>query len=148
MTRMIIAAALVLLTTIAVNAEPVMKKSPHSVSETMDRLAAAVESVGATVFARIDHAKGAASIGDELRPTEVMLFGRPRIGTPVIQANQAAGLDLPLRVVAFEDAEGQVYMQWHDPVGIAEEYGIRTDHPAIKTMAGVLGKLTDMAVAN
>jgi len=100
--------ASVAMTLPAFAADIVHKVSPHSVSTTMDRLQAAVEGAGATVFARVDHAGGAASVDLELRPTELLIFGNPKLGTPAMQDNQTAGLDLPLRVLAYADAEGVV----------------------------------------
>ena len=148
MTRLLLAAAMLLVATVAVQAGPITKESPHSVAVTLDKLAAAVEGAGATVFARVDHAKGASSIGEDLRPTELLIFGNPKIGTPVMQANQGAGLDLPLRVVAFEGEDGKVQLQWHDPADLATAYGVPADHPALAAMSGALQKLTDAAVAN
>ena len=97
----------------AMSADLVTKTSPHSVSDTMDRLEAAVTGAGATVFARVDHAAGAAKVDMELRPTQMLMFGNPKLGTPAMLDGQTAGLDLPLRVVVYADAEGVVT----DPVG-------------------------------
>ena len=123
------------------------KVSPHSVPETIDRLAAAVEAAGATVIARVDHAGSANATDMSLRPTEVLIFGNPRIGTPAMLANQTAGLDLPLRVLAYADAEGVVHVIYHDPADLAAEYGLPADADYIKTMTGALDKLTSKAVA-
>jgi uncharacterized protein (DUF302 family) len=76
--------------------------------ETADRLAAAIEARGMTVFARIDHAAGAAAAGLALRPTELLVFGNARSGTPLMQADQAIGIDLPLKAVVYEDAAGKI----------------------------------------
>lgn len=139
------AATLILATTAF--ADPIMKPSPYPVDETLDRLASAVEGAGATVFARIDHAKGAQNIGQELRPTAVLIFGNPKMGTPFMQADQAAGLDLPLRVLAYQDEAGMTQLMWHDPADLATAYGLAADHPVLAAMEGALGKLTDAAVA-
>ena len=109
------ALALALSATQAFAADLITKPSVHSVSDTIDRLAAAVEGAGAKVFARIDHAKGATKVGMDLRPTQMLMFGNPKLGTPALQAGQTAGLDLPLRVVAYEDADGKVFVAYHDP---------------------------------
>lgn len=127
--------------------EIVRKTSPHSVAKTADRLEAAVEGAGATVFARVDHAAGVASVDAELRPTEMVMFGNPRLGTPALQAAQSAGLDLPLRVVIFEEADGAVTVAYHDPAELAQVHGISADSAVLEQMAGALGKLTDVAVA-
>ena len=100
----VFAAATALAMTSHAGAQMITKTSPHSVDITLDRLEAAVSGAGATVFSRIDHAKGAASVGEELRPTQMLMFGNPKLGTPLMQAQQSAGLDLPLRVVSFKDA--------------------------------------------
>lgn len=123
------------------------KVSPHSVSETIDRLSAAVEDAGATVFARVDHAAGADTVEMELRPTELLIFGNPKLGTPAMQDSQTAGLDLPLRVLAYADGEGVVHVVYHDPAQLAGLHGLPEDAAYIKTMTGALDKLTGQAVA-
>ncbi len=126
-------------------ADLITKSSPHSVSVTMDRLVAAVENAGATVFARVDHAAGAASIDAELKPNQMLVFGNPKIGTPILQADPISGLDLPIRVVVFEDASGNTLLAYHDPQEFADDYEVSSDLEALKTMAGAVGKLTDAA---
>lgn len=128
-------------------AEMVTKTSPHSVSQTMDLLQAAVEGAGATLFARVDHAAGAAGVDMDLRPTELMIFGNPKLGTPPMQTNQTAGLDLPLRVLAYEDAEGVVHVTYHDPATLAADHGLPADAPYLGMMTGALDTLTSKAVA-
>ncbi|MEW9921419.1 DUF302 domain-containing protein [Marimonas sp. MJW-29] len=131
----------------AMAGDMIHKMSPHSVSVTMDRLAAAVEGAGATVFARVDHAGGAAKVDMELRPTELLIFGNPKLGTPAMLDGQTAGRDLPLRVLAYADAEGAVHVVYHDPAGLAEAHGLPADAEYIKMMTGALDKLTSKAVA-
>ena len=143
----IIAAAAALTMTSNAGAEMITKTSPHSVAVTLDRLEAAVNAAGATVFARIDHAKGAASVGEELRPTQMLMFGNPKLGTPLMQVQQSAGLDLPLRVVSFEDADGKVTLGYHAPADLAAAHGIPADAPVIAKMTGALDKLTNKAIA-
>lgn len=128
-------------------ADLVHKTSPHSVTETMDRLVAAVEDAGATVFARVDHAAGAANVDMELRPTELLIFGNPKLGTPAMQDGQTAGLDLPLRVLAYADGEGVVHVTYHAPATLAETHGLPSDAKYIQMMTGALDKLTGAAVA-
>lgn len=123
----------------------VHKTSPHSVAVTIDRLAAAVEQAGAKVFARIDHAAGAASIGADLKPNTVLIFGKPKIGTPMIVSSPTMGLDLPLRVVAYEDADGLVHVVYHDIAAVAAAHG--AEAPTVAKAAGAVGKLTDKAIA-
>lgn len=98
--------------------------SAYPVAETVDRLAAAAAAAGMRVFARVDHAAGAAEAGMELRPTELILVGNPRGGTPLMQAGQTAGIDLPLRALAWEDADGRVWVTTNDTAWIAARHGL------------------------
>lgn len=144
--RIILAAAFTLFGTLVSAADLITKESPHTVAVTLDRLSAAVEKAGAKVFARVDHAKGAASVGKELRPTEMLMFGNPALGTPAIEAAQTAGLDLPLRAVAYEDESGQVHISYHAPSALTA-HGIPADAEVIKKMTGALDKLTNAAIS-
>jgi uncharacterized protein (DUF302 family) len=99
-------------------------KSSFPVKETLDRLAHAVESKGLTVFCRIDHAANAVGSGLQLRPTEVLIFGNAKGGTPLMQANQTIGIDLPLKALAWEDAAGQTWLTYNDPVWLTVRHGI------------------------
>src|SRR5258708_15830199 len=90
----------------------------------MDRLEAKVKASGMSVFARIDHAAGASSVGLSLRPTEVLIFGSPKGGTPLMQAAQTIGLDLPLRALVWEDEAGDSWLSYNDPVWLAQRHGI------------------------
>ena len=144
----VIATALACMTALPALAGGMIEKtSPHSVAVTLDRLVAAVEGAEATVFARVDHAAGAAKVDQELRPTVVLIFGNPKLGTPAMQDGLTAGLDLPLRVLAFADAEGVVHLTYHDPAMLAETHGLPADAKYIKMMTGALDKLTSKAVA-
>ena len=97
--------------------------SNYGPRETMDRLGAAVTGRGMTILARIDHASAAAKVGMELRPTEVLIFGNPQAGTPLMQAAQTVGIDLPLRAVAWEDVEGKTWLAYNDPRWLAKRHG-------------------------
>ncbi len=144
--RPIIAAlAFVAIATSAQAAELVTKKSAYSVSETVDRMAAAVEAAGAKVFARVDHAAGAKAVGLDLRPTQMLMFGNPKLGTPALQAAQSAGLDLPLRVVVYEDDAGDVILAYHFPSTLSAVHGIPADAAVLTRMTGALAKLTNKA---
>jgi uncharacterized protein (DUF302 family) len=101
--------------------------SRFTVKETIDRLAETVTSKGMTVFARIDHGGGAAAVGMQLRPTELLIFGNARGGTPLMQAKQTVGIDLPLKALAWEDADGKVWMASNDPLWIARRHGLGAD---------------------
>ncbi len=128
-------------------ADLVRISSPHSVSDTVDRLAAAVEGAGATVVARVNHAKAAAGVDLELRPVEMLMFGNPKLGTPAMQADPASGLDLPLRVVVYEGEDGSVTLAYHDPAELAAAHDIPGDAEVLAKMTGALAKLTAAAVA-
>jgi len=90
--------------------------------ETMDRLETEIKAKGMAVFARIDHAAGAAAVGLPLRPTELLIFGSAKAGTPLMQANQAIGIDLPLKALVFEDAAGKVWLSYNDPRWLVDRY--------------------------
>ncbi len=92
--------------------------------ETMDRLEAEIKAKGMTVFARVDHAAGAGEAGLPLRPTELLIFGSAKAGTPLMQANQAVGIDLPLKALVHEDAAGKVWLSCNDPHWLATRHGL------------------------
>jgi uncharacterized protein (DUF302 family) len=113
--------------------------SAHSVKDTIDRLEADVKSKGMTVFARIDHAAGAMEAGLALRPTELLIFGNARGGTPLMQAFQTIGIDLPLKALAWEDAGGKVFLSYNDPAWLAARHGDAAPVEAVtKTLAAAL----------
>jgi uncharacterized protein (DUF302 family) len=101
-------------------------KSAFPVRETVDRLAHIVESKGLTVFCRIDHAGNAAQAGLPLRPTEVLIFGNAKGGTPLMQAGQTIGIDLPLKALGWEDDSGQWWLSYNDPLWLAARHGLQT----------------------
>jgi uncharacterized protein (DUF302 family) len=115
--------------------------------ETMDRLAAEVESKGLTVFARVDHAAGAAAVGLTLRPTELLIFGNAKGGTPLMQANQAVGIDLPLKALVYEDATGKVWLAYDNPSWIAERHRLGADvAPTVQVLSKALDAFATHAV--
>jgi uncharacterized protein (DUF302 family) len=107
----------------------------------MDRLVAAVTARGMAVLARIDHAGAAAKVGMELRPTEVLIFGNPKAGTPLMQKAQTLGIDLPLKTLVWEDERGKTWLGYNDPVWLAARHG--ADAGAEK----ILGAMTDVLAA-
>ncbi|MGA3002373.1 MAG: DUF302 domain-containing protein [Acetobacteraceae bacterium] len=117
--------------------------SARPVAELLDRLEAALAAKGITVFARIDHAAGAASVGMPLRPTSVMIFGNPRAGTPLMQAEQRIGLDLPLRILAWEDAEDRSWLTYHDLDWLVRNHGI--DPGTMPPVAAMMALLHGLA---
>jgi len=123
-------------------------ESKHSVKDTIDRLEAALVAKGITVFARIDHAAGAASVNMPLRPTELIIFGNPKSGTPLMQDQQIVGLDLPLKVLGWQDAAGTVWLSYIDPKWIARRYGIGVDaDPVVDNLTRVITNVTEDAAA-
>lgn len=123
----------------------IRKESPHSAEDTITRLSGAVVAGGGKVFARIDHGEGAARMGLELRPTTLLIFGNPEMGTPMMRENQEMGLDLPLRVLAYEDADGRTHLVYRDIEAVAAAHGVEAE--AVAKAAGALQRLTDEAVA-
>jgi len=101
---------------------------------------------GVTVFARVNHAAGAKKIGAKLPPTEVIIFGNPKIGTPLMQSDQHIGIDLPLKVLAWRDKKGKVMIAYNDPRFLAKRHHIENRDKVFKGMAGALNKLTDAAL--
>jgi uncharacterized protein (DUF302 family) len=119
------------------------------VRETVDRLAEAVTSAGLTVFARIDHGGGAEQAGLDLRPTELLIFGNPLGGTPLMQDRQTAGIDLPLKALAWEDAEGRVWLTYNDAAWLAARHGLGSQSDtAVQAIAAGLAALVGQAAGN
>ena len=122
--------------------------SAHNARETMERLLAALKAHNMTVFARIDHAAGAAAAGLPLRPTEVVLFGNPKGGTPLMQDKQTAGIDLPLKALVWEDADGRVWLTYNEAAWIAQRHGLgAASAAAVTAIAAGLEKVTKAAVS-
>ncbi|WP_377190035.1 DUF302 domain-containing protein [Ruegeria meonggei] len=116
-----------------------------SVAEALNALEAAVGNAGATVFARVDHAAGAEKIGTPIPANQVLIFGNPKLGTPAMQIDARAGLFLPLKVQAYEDADGQVWLAYEDPKETMDELDEVENSPIIEKMRGALSKLTAAA---
>lgn len=120
--------------------------SSFGARETADRLEAAAKSKGLTVFARVDHAAGAVAAGLSLRPTELIVFGNGKGGTPLMQANQTAGIDLPLKALVYEDAAGKVWLAYNDPVWIAQRHGLGSTVDAnVKALGQAIAALAQQA---
>jgi uncharacterized protein (DUF302 family) len=114
-------------------------ESKFSPEETMSRYEAAVRAKGMTVFARIDHAAGAAEVGLSLRPTDLIIFGNARGGTPLMQSIQTIGIDLPLKALVWNDAAGTTWLSYNDPAWVAIRHGRSPASDAtIKAMRGML----------
>jgi len=112
-------------------------KSSHGVGDTIDKLAAIVAARGMQIFARVDHGKGANEAGLALRSTVLLIFGNARGGTPLMQQNQAIGIDLPLKALAYEDADGSVWLCYNDPGWLAARHEIEAAE-IIKSLSAML----------
>ena len=116
----------------------IIRQSRYEPGETAERVIAAVEARGLTVMAQVDHAAAAAGVGLELRPTKVIMFGAARGGTPVMEAAQTAGIDLPLKMLVWEDKEGSTWLGYNDPNWIAVRHGAGAASAAIEAMGRAL----------
>ena len=120
--------------------------SSFAPDETADRLESEITARGLTVFARVDHAAGATQAGMPLRPTELLIFGNARGGTPLMQSDQTVGIDLPLKALIWEDANGKTWLAYNDPKWIAQRHGIGADTDrVIDALAATLAALAKAA---
>lgn len=116
--------------------------SRFSVGETLDRVTTALTKAGLRVFARIDHAGGAKEVGQDLRPTELLIFGHPKGGTPLMQDRQTAGIDLPIKALAWEDEEGRVWLTYNEAAWLAERHELgAASSTAIEAIAAGMAAL-------
>lgn len=128
------------------NAGMITVASGWSVSETIDRLQAVVIAAGLLVFARIDHAGNAAQAGMRLRPTELLIFGNPRGGTPLMQDRQTSGIDLPVKALAWQDANGDVWLTYNDAAWLAARHQLGPEsEAAVKTIEAGLAAVVHRA---
>jgi uncharacterized protein (DUF302 family) len=124
-------------------------RSSHGPKDTMNRLEAQVSAKGMTVFARIDHAAGAAEAGLPLRPTDLLIFGNAKAGTPLMQAEQAIGIDLPLKMLVWQDASGATWLSYNDPTWLAKRHGLAgASEAAAKAMAAALDGIARAAAGS
>jgi len=121
-------------------------ESKNTVQETADRFETIAKEKGLNIFARIDHQKNAASVNMELRPTEVIIFGNPKVGTPLLQCAQEVGIDLPQKVLIFEDENESVWLSYNNPNYLKSRHNIKGCDAVIDKIAGVLSKLSAAAV--
>ena len=124
----------------------ITKRSGSDFRITVDRFADVLKKKGITEFARIDHSALAAKDGLVLRNTLVFVFGNPKLGTPLMQSNQQTGIDLPLKVLVWDDEKGQTWVGYHAPQEIAARHAISDRTAIIEKMDGVLDGLTSAAV--
>ena len=130
---------------IAADAQMIVNDANGSVNQVADRLTAAAEKAGAMIVARVDHAQNAASVDTDMAPTTVVIFGNPKIGTPIIMSDKRAGLDLPIRVLIWKEGD-RTKIGYLDPAVLAERYDLdETAKESVRKMTGALEKLTAAA---
>ena len=123
-------------------------RSSFGVGATADRLEKILKAKGMTVFTRIDHAKGAKSVGKNLRPTELIIFGNPKVGTPFMQCRQSVAIDLPQKALIWEDESGAVWLSYNHPEYLAKRHSIQGCSEVVKKVANALGNFAKAATKN
>lgn len=144
--RYLLPILLLLISQVSVAAEGMqLRTSSFSVNETMNRLEQAVKQAGFTVMARIDHGAAAKKVDLALQPTELLIFGKPKAGTLLMQASPTAGLDLPLKYLVWQNADGKVHIGWNDTEWLKSRHGIAGQDKVLNKIAGVLEKFAEQA---
>jgi uncharacterized protein (DUF302 family) len=124
-------------------------RSGYGPKETVNRLEAEVKARGMTVFARIDHAAGAAGAGLSLRPTEVLIFCNAKAGTPLMQSVQTIGIDLPQKALVWQDASGDTWLSYNDPAWLAQRHGLPDETATVVgNISAALGAVTKAATSS
>ena len=149
MLRLFVFALAVVLSPMALAADDglINKKSNHSVTKTIDRLEAVLKKKGITVALRWSHSDRAKNVGIPLRPTELLIFGNPKLGSHMFTARQASGIDFPMKALAWEDKDGTVWLTYNDPAFFAKRHNITNRSEILKKMTGALDKLTNVAIS-
>ncbi|ASJ71752.1 DUF302 domain-containing protein [Granulosicoccus antarcticus] len=122
-------------------------ESPFDVSTTLDKLTTVLESKGMTVFARIDHSANAQKADLELRPTQVLIFGNPKIGTPLMNCAQSMALDLPQKMLAWQDEAGNTHLGWNDPAYLQARHNIEGCDEVLQKVGNALGSFAKAATS-
>jgi uncharacterized protein (DUF302 family) len=125
----------------------VRKLSARSVQSTMDSLQNLVENKGLTVFARIDHAAGAEEAGEEMLPTQLLIFGNPAIGTQLMTSQRTVGIDLPIKVLIWEEPDGRVWIAYNDPAYLAARHEIEDRGPVLEKIKAAVGGIVSAAAS-
>ncbi len=148
MKTFIITAAIFFIACSAVGAAEglISKTSSHSVKETMDRLEKIVTDKGFKVAVRVNHAAAAIQSGATLQPSELLIFGNPKLGTLLMQSSPSIGIDLPIKVLVWEDDKGVVTLSYNDPAWLAQRHGITDRDKAFAKMAGALDGFSNGAI--
>jgi uncharacterized protein (DUF302 family) len=121
-------------------------KSPYDVRKTANRFENILKQKGMTVFIRIDHAEGAHKVGKKLRPTEIIIFGNPKVGTPLMQCSQSVAIDLPQKALIWEDIKGQVWLSYNDPNYLVNRHDITGCSEVVKQIQNALSNFAAAAV--
>jgi uncharacterized protein (DUF302 family) len=122
-------------------------KSANDVPATTDKLVNALKGKGMTVFDVIDHAKGASGVGIDLPPTTLVIFGNPKVGTPLMKCSRSAAIDLPQKMLIWSDESGQTWLAYNDPVYMAKRHNVSGCDETIKKITGALAKFSGVATA-
>jgi len=139
---------IIALSSVAVASEGlVVLKSVHSVKDTADKLVNMLEKKAMTVFIRIDHTAGAKKVGKDLRPTEVVIFGNPKAGTPVMQCAQKAAIDFPQKALISEDENGEVTLSYNDPLYLKKRHNIQGCDKVLAKISGILANFAKGATS-
>lgn len=123
----------------------VIVESENNVNTTADKLENILKSKGITVFARVDHAAGAKKVGKELRPTVLLIFGNPKLGTPVMQKQQKFGIDLPMKALIYKAPDGNTYIAYNDPAYLSKRHKVSEPAKVFQTMSKALKNFTAAA---
>ncbi len=123
----------------------ITKPSKYSVKKTLDKLEAVLKKKGITVALRWNHAAKAKAVGIKVRPTELLIFGNPKLGSHMFTSAQSSGIDLPMKALAWKDEKGKVWLSYNDPSWFAARHGIKDRDEVVKKMSGALDKLTNVA---
>jgi uncharacterized protein (DUF302 family) len=122
-------------------------ESPHDVATTTEKLVTTLKAKGMKVFDVIDHSKGAANVGIELAPTTVVIFGNPKVGTPLMKCSRTAAIDLPQKMLIWSDDSGQTWLAYNDPVYMGKRHSVTGCDEVVKKITGALGKFSAAATA-
>jgi len=120
-------------------------KSSYSVKNTIDKLEDVLKKKGMTVFKRVNHTAGATKVGLQLRPTELLIFGNPKVGTSLMLCSQTDALDLPQKALAYKDERGQVWLVYNDPAYIAKRHNIKGCEQPLQKITAALAKFSKIA---
>jgi len=133
---------------IASDAGLISKPSKYSVKVTLDRLEDILKKKGITIALRWSHSNKAGSVKMKMRPTEILIFGNPKMGSPLMINQQTTGLDLPLKALAWQDKKGQVWLTYNSPAYISKRHGLKNQDKILKKMTGALNKFSNFATGN